>query len=180
MSRYRKKYWEEVVPALTKEFNYTSNMQVPRISKVVINSAVGEAVINPKVMDFVVYAMTQVAGQKPIVTKAKKSIAAFKLREGMPIGCKVTLRSSRMFDFIDRLVSTALPRTRDFKGISPKGFDGRGNYTFGIKEQIVFPEINMDKIDKIRGFDITFVTTSKSDDESKKLLELMGLPFRKN
>ncbi|MCB0336786.1 MAG: 50S ribosomal protein L5 [Bdellovibrionales bacterium] len=179
MSRLADLYKNEVAPALMKQFGYTSVMQVPKLEKVVLNAGLGEAVQNSKVMEFAVYGLTQISGQKPVVTKARKSIAGFKLREGMPIGCMVTLRKERMFDFIDRLVSVALPRVADFRGIPKKGFDGRGNYTMGMKEQIVFPEIDIDKLDKIRGLDVTFVTSAKTDEEGRALLEKLGLPFRK-
>lgn len=176
--RLRKKYKEEVVPALIKEFNYTSPMQAPRLTKIVINSGVGESVTNPKAVQAVEYSLRQISAQKPVITKAKKAIAAFKLREGLPIGCMVTLRNKRMYDFLDRMLTVALPRVRDFKGIPRKGFDGRGNYTLGIKESIIFPEVEMDKLDKIRGMDITFVTTAKTDDEARALLSQLGLPYR--
>jgi large subunit ribosomal protein L5 len=162
-----------------KKFEYSSPMQVPKIQKIVLNSGVRDAVANGKAIQFVEYAMTAITGQKPVVTRAKKSIAAFKLREGLPIGVMVTLRKTRMFEFMDRFVSVALPRVRDFRGIPRRGFDGRGNYTMGLREQIVFPEIDIDKLDTIRGLDITFVTTAKTDEEGMELLELMGMPFRK-
>lgn len=179
MNRVRKRYEDTVVPKLKEEFNYGNVMQVPKLKKIVLNSGLGEAVQNSKVIDHAVYAMTQISGQKPVVTKAKKSIAGFKLREGMPIGCKVTLRGARMYDFFDRFVSIALPRVRDFRGTPTKGFDGRGNYTMGIKEQIVFPEIDIDKVDKIRGMDVTFVTSAETDKEARVLLSELGIPFRK-
>lgn len=178
MNRLQERYTKEVVPALMKEFKYSSPMQVPKLSKIVLNAGVGEVVVNSKAIEYAVYSMTQVSGQKPMVTRSKKSIAAFKLRANLPIGCMVTLRKERMFDFFDRLVSVALPRVRDFRGTPAKGFDGRGNYTLGLKEQIVFPEIEMDKLDKIRGMDITFVTTAKTDAEGKALLTHLGMPFR--
>ena len=178
MNRLQERYNKEVVPALMKEFKYSSPMQVPKLVKIVLNAGVGEVVQNSKSIDYAVYAMTQVSGQKPMVTRSKKAIAAFKLRANLPIGCMVTLRKDRMFEFFDRLVSVALPRVRDFRGTPVKGFDGRGNYTLGIKEQIVFPEIEMDKLDKIRGMDITFVTTARTDEEGKALLTKLGLPFR--
>ena len=178
MSRVNDKYKKEVVPALMKEFKYTSPMQVPRLKKIVLNTGVGEMTQNGKAMDFAVYAMTRLSGQKPLVTRSKKSIASFKLRANLPIGCTVTLRNQRMWEFFDRLVSVALPRVRDFRGTPTKGFDGRGNYTLGLKEQIVFPEIEMDKLDKIRGLDITFVTSAETDEEGKALLTQLGLPFR--
>lgn len=177
-ARIHEKYKNEVVPALIKEFNYSTPMQVPKLEKVVLNSGVGEMVNNSKAMQYVEYAMTQISGQKPKVTKSKKAIAAFKLRAGLPIGCSVTLRNKRMYEFLDRFVTVALPRVRDFKGVPRKGFDGRGNYTMGIKEQIVFPEIEMDKLDKIRGLDVTFVTTARTDEEARALLTYLGLPFR--
>ncbi len=179
MSRVYENYKAKVVAELMKRFKYTSPMQVPKLLKIVVNAGVGEMVTNSKAMEYVVYAMTQVSGQKPKVTRSKKSIATFKLRANLPIGCTVTLRRGRMYDFFDRLVAVALPRVRDFRGTSTKGFDGRGNYTIGLKEQIVFPESNMDKLDKVRGFDITFVTSAKTDEEGRALLELMGMPFRK-
>lgn len=179
MSTAKDNYQEKVVPALMKEFGYTNKLQVPSVTKIVLNTGVGEAVHNSKAIENVVYAMTQIAGQKPVVTKAKKSIATFKLREGMPIGCMVTLRRDRMYDFFDRLVHVALPRVKDFRGTPKKGFDGRGNYTMGVKELIVFPELAIDKVDKVRGMDITFVTSARSDDEGRALLREMGLPFRK-
>jgi large subunit ribosomal protein L5 len=179
MKRAKERYSEEAAPKLKEEFGYKSVMEVPRLEKVVINCGVGEAVANSKAIENVVYAVTQISGQKPVVTKAKKSIASFKLREGMPIGVKVTLRGARMYDFVDRLISIALPRVRDFRGTPTKGFDGRGNYTLGIKEQIVFPEVNLDKLDKIRGMDITFVTTAKTNEEGRALLTHLGMPFRK-
>ena len=179
MDRLQEHYNKTVVPALMKKFNYSSPMQVPKISKVVLNTGVRDAVGNQKAIQFVEYAMTTISGQKPVVTRAKKSIAAFKLREGLPIGVMVTLRKKRMNDFLDRLITVALPRVRDFRGVPRKGFDGRGNYTMGIKEQIVFPEIQIEKLDQVRGMDITFVTTAKTDEEGLELLELMGMPFRK-
>ena len=179
MSRVAERYKNEVVPALMKEFNYSSPMEVPRILKVVLNRGVGEATSNPKAIQHADYALRQISGQQPMVTRARKSIASFKLRQGMPVGCMVTLRNRRMYDFLDRLISVALPRLRDFRGVPRKGFDGQGNYTMGLKEQIVFPEINIDKLDKIRGLDISFVTSAKSDEEARQLLKLLGLPFRK-
>ncbi|WKZ56329.1 MAG: 50S ribosomal protein L5 [Bdellovibrionota bacterium] len=178
-ARMQDLYQKNVVPALMKQFNYSSPMQVPRLKKVVINTGVGESVQNQKVMDFAVYTLTQISGQKPVVTRSKKAIANFKIREGLPIGCMVTLRNQRMFEFVDRLVSVALPRVRDFRGLPRKGFDGRGSYTMGLKESIVFPEVVVDKLDKIRGFDITFVTTAATDEEGFALLSQLGLPFRK-
>lgn len=179
MNRVQKRYQEEAVGQLKSEFQYKNVMQVPKLQKIVLNTGLGEAVQNSKVIDSAVYAMTQISGQKPVVTRAKKSIAGFKLREGMPIGCKVTLRNERMYDFLDRLISVALPRVRDFRGTPTKGFDGRGNYTIGIKENIVFPEIEIDKIDKIRGLDITFVTSAETDAEARSLLRHLGMPFKK-
>lgn len=180
MKDAKSRYKDEIVPKLMEEFKYSSPMQVPKLEKVVLNCGCGEAVQNSKALDFVTYALAQISGQKPVVTKAKKSIAGFKLREGMPIGAKVTMRNSRMYDFVDRLIAVALPRERDFRGIpKKKGFDGRGNYTFGLSEQIVFPEVNIDKLDKIRGLDITFVTSAKTDAEAHALLGHLGLPFKK-
>jgi large subunit ribosomal protein L5 len=179
MSRIAEHYQQNVVPALMKKFNYSSPMQVPKLVKVVLNTGVRDAVNNSKAIQFVEYAMTQISGQKPVVTRARKSIAAFKLREGLPIGVMVTLRKQRMNEFLDRLFTVALPRVRDFRGVPRKGFDGRGNYTMGIKEQIVFPEIEIEKLDTVRGLDVTFVTTAKTDEEGLELLELMGMPFRK-
>ncbi len=172
-------YKQDVVPALQEQFNYSNSMELPRLEKVVVNMGLGEAVQNVKVIEFAVGDLTKITGQKPIVTKARKSIATFKLREGMPIGAKVTLRRDRMWDFVYRLFSIALPRVRDFRGISPKGFDGHGNFTLGIKEQITFPEIDYDKVDKVRGMNITFVTTAKTDEEGRALLTALGMPFRK-
>jgi large subunit ribosomal protein L5 len=162
-----------------KRFNYRSPMQVPRVEKVVINMGVGEAVQNPKVLDGAMEDLTLISGQKPVVTRAKKSIAGFKLREGMPIGCKVTLRGDRMYHFLDKLINIALPRVRDFRGVSPKSFDGRGNYTLGLKEQLIFPEIDYDKVDKVRGMDVIIVTTAETDEEGRELLQALGMPFRK-
>ena len=171
-------YNNQVVPSLQAQFNYSNPMQLPRLKKVVVNMGLGEAVQNVKVIEFAVNDLKKITGQKPIVTKARKSIATFKLREGMPIGAKVTLRRDRMWDFVYRLFSIALPRVRDFRGISPKGFDGHGNFTIGIKEQITFPEIDYDKVDKIRGLNITFVTSTKTDEEGRALLTALGMPFR--
>ena len=179
MNRLQERYRAEIVSALTEKFNYTSIMQAPMISKIVVNIGAGDAVANPKVLDDAVSELALITGQKPLITKAKKSIANFKLREGMPIGCKVTLRGERMYDFFDKLVSLALPRVRDFRGVNPKGFDGRGNYTLGVKEQLIFPEINYDKVSKIRGMDIVIVTTAKSDQEAYELLKQFGMPFRR-
>jgi large subunit ribosomal protein L5 len=171
-------YKNEVLPKLMEKFGYTSVMQAPKLEKIVINLGLGEAVANPKVLDTAVDELQLIAGQKPVITKAKKSIAGFKIREGMPIGAKVTLRGDRMYHFLDKLFNVALPRVRDFRGISAKGFDGRGNYTLGLKEQLIFPEVEYDKIDKTRGMDIVFVTTAKTDEEGREFLKLMGAPFR--
>lgn len=179
MSRVYERYKSTVVPALMEEFKYSSPMQVPKLVKVVLNTGLGEAVNNSKAVQYAEYALTQISGQKPIVTKAKKSIAAFKLREGLPIGCAVTLRQQRMYEFLDRLFTIALPRLRDFRGVPKKGFDGRGNFTMGLKEQIVFPEIEIERLDRIRGLDITFVTTATNDEEGRALLTHLGMPFRK-
>ena len=178
-NRFKEMYTNEIVPAMIKKFGYKNIMEVPKLDKIVINMGVGEAKDNPKALEGAVNDMTIIAGQKPIITKAKKSIANFKLREGMNIGCKVTLRGAKMYDFADRLISLALPRVRDFRGINPNAFDGRGNYALGIKEQLIFPEISYDKIDKVRGMDIVFVTTAKTDEEAKELLTLFGMPFEK-
>lgn len=177
MARLKEFYEQEVAPAMMKKFGYKNVMEIPKVAKVVINMGVSDAVGNPKSLDAAVADLTQIAGQKPIVTKAKKSISAFKLREGMSIGTKVTLRGERMYHFVDKLLNVALARVRDFRGISPKAFDGRGNYTLGVKEQLIFPEMEYDKIDKIRGMDITIVTTAKTDEEARELLKLMGMPF---
>ncbi len=179
MSRIKEVYNNEIVDAMMKKFNYNNKMAVPKIEKIVINMGVGEAKENQKVLDAAVSDLTIISGQKPIITKAKKSVAAFKVREGMPIGCKVTLRGSRMFDFADRLINLALPRVRDFRGVNPNAFDGRGNYALGIKEQLIFPEIEYDKVDKVRGMDIIFVTTANTDEEARELLSLFGMPFKK-
>lgn len=179
MNRLEQKYKETVTPSLMKKFGYKSVMQVPVIDKVVINMGIGEAIANPKLLDEAVAELTQITGQKPVVTKAKKSIANFKLREGMPIGCKVTLRAEKMYDFLDKLMNISLPRVRDFRGVSDTAFDGRGNYTLGIKEQLIFPEIDYDKVNKVRGMDIVIVTTAKTNDEAKALLSEMGMPFKK-
>ena len=178
-SRLKEKYTSEVAPAMKSEFKYSSVMQIPKIEKIVLNMGVGEVKDNAKALDNAMRDMGIIAGQKPVATVSRKSIANFKLREGMKIGCKVTLRGERMYQFLDKLISIDLPRVRDFRGISPNSFDGHGNYAMGIKEQLMFPEIDYDKIDKIRGMDIIIVTTAKSDEEAKKLLELMGMPFRK-
>jgi large subunit ribosomal protein L5 len=175
----REYYEKEVVKAMTEKFSYSNVMQVPKIEKVVINMGLGEAKENPKAIENAVNDMATISGQKPIVTKAKKSIAAFKLRQGMPIGCKVTLRGEKMYSFVNRLINLALPRVRDFRGVSADSFDGRGNYTLGVKEQLMFPEIQYDKIDKIRGMDIVFVTTANTDEEARELLRLFGMPFKK-
>lgn len=180
MNRLVEKYKQEIIPALTAKFNYSSVMAVPKISKITLNIGAGDAVANPKVLDDAVNELTLITGQKPVITKAKRSIANFKLREGMAIGCKVTLRGERMYDFFDKLITIALPRVRDFRGINPKGFDGRGNYTLGVKEQLIFPEINYDKVNKIRGMDIVIVTTANTDQEAYELLKQFGMPFRKN
>ncbi len=172
-------YYNECVPALKEEFGYTNIMQVPKLEKIVLNMGLGEAVQNPKIIDGAVEELTRIAGQKAVVTKAKKSIAGFKLREGMPIGCRVTLRGNQMYAFLSKLVNIALPRVRDFRGMSPKWFDGRGNYSLGVKEQIIFPEIDYDKIDKIKGLNITIVTSAQTNDEGRALLGLMGMPFKK-
>jgi len=177
--RLKKKYKEEVIPALMKKFGYKNVMEVPRIEKIVVNMGVGEAVQNIKELENAMNDLALITGQKPSVRRAKKSEAGFKLRKGMPIGAKVTLRRDMMWDFLDRLISMALPRVRDFKGLSPKSFDGRGNYNFGLEEQTVFPEIDYDKVDKIRGMNITIVTTAETDEEAKALLEALGFPFRK-
>ena len=178
MTRLKEYFKQELTPALQKKFSYKNIMQTPQLEKVVINVGLGEAIQNPKAIDSAVDDVMTISGQKPVVTRAKKSIAAFKLREGMPIGVKVTLRGDRMYEFVDRLLNIALPRVRDFQGVSGKSFDGRGNYTLGIKEQLIFPEIHYDKIDKIRGMDIVFVTTAKTDEEAKELLKGFGMPFR--
>ena len=178
MNRLKERYQTEIVPALQKSLNLPNVMQVPVPKKVVVNIGLGEAMDNPKALEAAVVDLTAITGQKPIVTKARKSIANFKLREGVPIGVMVTLRRERMYTFLDKLITIALPRVRDFKGVSPKGFDGRGNYTLGIKEQIMFPEVNYDKIEKIRGMNITIVTTARTDEEGLELLRLMGMPFR--
>ena len=179
MSRMRENYKNNIVPGMIKKFGFTNPMEVPKLDKIVINMGVGEAKENPKALEGAITDLTAIAGQKPIITKAKKSIANFKVREGMQIGCKVTLRGEKMYDFADRLISLALPRVRDFRGVSANSFDGRGNYALGIKEQLIFPEISYDKIDKVRGMDIIFVTTAKTDEEAKELLALMGMPFVK-
>ena len=179
MSRLKEKFSKEITPALMSKFEYTSVMQVPRVNKIVINMGVGDAVQNTKALDSAVEDLATISGQKPVITKAKKSIAGFRLREGMPIGAKVTLRGERMYEFLDKLVSISLPRVRDFRGVSNKAFDGRGNYTLGVKEQLIFPEIDYDKIDSIKGMDIIVVTTANTDEEAKEFLSLMGMPFKK-
>jgi large subunit ribosomal protein L5 len=176
--RLAEKYKREVIPALTRQFNYKNPNQVPRLQKIVVNMGLGAAVANPKIIDSAVEELRAISGQKPVVTRAKKAIANFKLRAGLPIGAMVTLRRARMWEFLDRLVTVALPRTRDFKGVSRKAFDGKGNYTLGLREQIIFPEINYDKIDAIKGLNISFVTTAKTDEEGRALLQQLGMPFR--
>lgn len=178
-ARLKEYYSKDVAPALMKKFGYKSVMQIPKLDKIVVNVACGEAGTNSKVMDAIISDLMKITGQKPVITKARKSIANFKLREGMNVGAKVTLRQDRMYEFLDRLFNVALPRVRDFRGINPNAFDGRGNYSLGIKEQLIFPEIDYDKIDKIRGMDITFTTTATTDEEARELLTLMGAPFSK-
>ena len=178
MDRLKEKYQKAVAPALTEKFGYKNVMQLPKVEKIIINMGVGEAVGNPKALDAAVTDLTAIAGQKPQLTRAKKSLAAWKLREGMPIGCKVTLRGTRMYQFLDKFMNVALPRVRDFRGVSEKAFDGRGNYAVGLREQLIFPEIDYDKIDKIRGMNIVIVTSAHTDEEAKELLRLMGMPFR--
>lgn len=180
MPRLKEYYHEEIRPALQKELGLENIMEVPRLEKVVINMGVGEAVQNIKALENAVEDLKLISGQKPIVSKAKKSIAGFKLRQGMPIGAKVTLRGNRMYEFVDRLINVALPRVRDFRGVSPKSFDGRGNFTLGIKEQLIFPEIDYDKVDKVRGMDIVFVTSAQNDEQAKELLQMMGMPFQEH
>jgi large subunit ribosomal protein L5 len=179
MSDIQKRYKEEIVPAMMKTFSYSNVMQVPRLEKVVINMGLGEALENARVLDTSIEELSRITGQKPVLTRARKSIANFKLREGNPIGCRVTLRRQRMYDFVYRLLNIALPRVRDFKGVSPRGFDGRGNYTLGVREQLIFPEVNYDDVEKIKGMNITIVTSAKTDEEAKELLDLLGVPFRK-
>jgi large subunit ribosomal protein L5 len=179
MSRLKEKLKSEITPSLMGKFNYQSVMQVPNIEKIVINMVVGDAVSNSKALDTAVEELTLITGQKPVITKAKKSIAGFRLREGMPIGAKVTLRGERMYQFLDKLVSVSLPRVRDFRGVSKKSFDGRGNYTLGVKEQLIFPEIDYDKVSKVRGMDIVIVTTANTDEEARELLTQVGMPFQK-
>ncbi|MBU5615485.1 MULTISPECIES: 50S ribosomal protein L5 [Geomonas] len=178
MARLAELYNKDMVPQLMKDHNYKNIMEVPKLVKIVLNMGLGEAIQNVKILDSAAEELGAIAGQKPVITKAKKSIAGFKLRQGMPIGCSVTLRREKMYEFLDRLISVSLPRVRDFKGINGKGFDGKGNYSLGIKEQLIFPEIDYDKVDKIKGLNITIVTTAKTDAEGKALLKLMGLPFR--
>ena len=180
MARLKEQYVNEIAPALNKKFGYKSVMQIPKLDKVIINVAAGEAKENAKVIDAIVADLGQITGQKAIVCKARKSVANFKLREGMPIGAKVTLRGERMYEFVDRLFNVALPRVRDFRGVSDTSFDGRGNYAMGLKEQLIFPEINYDDVDKVRGMDVIFVTTAKTDEEAKELLRLLGMPFGNN
>ena len=179
MNRLMERYQNDVVKSLMEKFNYSSKMQAPKIEKIVLNIGVGDAVSNSKLLDEAVNELTLISGQKPVITRAKKSIAGFKLREGAPIGCKVTLRGERMYEFLDKLVNISLPRVRDFRGVSNNSFDGRGNYTLGIKEQLIFPEINFDKVNKLRGMDIVFVTTAKTDEEGHELLAQLGMPFKK-
>ena len=178
MNALKEQYEKEVVPALTKKFEYKSTMQVPKLDKIVINIGLGDTRENPKALENAMKELAQITGQKPIITKAKKSIAAFKIREGQDLGCKVTLRSDKMYDFAYKLFNVALPRVRDFRGVSPDSFDGRGNYSLGLKEQLIFPEIEYDKVDKLRGMDIIFVTTAKTDEEARELLKLLGMPFK--
>lgn len=179
MNRLMERYQNDVVKSLVEKFNYSSSMQAPKVEKIVLNIGVGDAVSNSKLLDEAVNELTLITGQKPVITRAKKSIAGFKLREGAPIGCKVTLRGERMYEFLDKLVNISLPRVRDFRGVSNNSFDGRGNYTLGVKEQLIFPEINFDKVNKLRGMDIVFVTTAKSDEEGRELLAQLGMPFKK-
>ena len=177
-ARLKERYHKEVAPAIAKEFGIKNRMAVPRVDKIVVNMGMGEAIANAKVLDTAVEELKAIVGQKPVITKAKKSIASFKLRQGMPIGVMVTLRGERMYEFLDRLVSVALPRVRDFRGVSPKAFDGRGNYTIGIREQLIFPEIDFNKVDKMRGMNISIVTTARNDDQARALLKGLGMPFR--
>jgi large subunit ribosomal protein L5 len=180
MSRLRERYEKEAIPGLKKEFGYDNVMAIPKITKIVVNMGLGEATQNAKIVDTGADELGRITGQKPVITRAKKSIAQFKVRKGMPIGTMVTLRGERMWEFLDRLISVALPRVRDFRGVSPKGFDGRGNYTLGLKDQLLFPEIDYMKVDKARGMNVSVVTTAKTDEEARKLLQLMGMPFRTN
>jgi len=177
VNRLQEKYNSEIVPAMISKFGYKNVMQVPKLSKIVVNMGIGEAKDNAKLLESAAADMTIITGQKPIITKAKKSIANFKIREGMSIGCKVTLRGNKMYDFADRLINLALPRVRDFRGVNPNSFDGRGNYALGLKEQLIFPEIEYDKIDKVRGMDVIFVTTAQTDEEARELIRLLGMPF---
>ena len=178
-SRLKEKYRQDVAPGLQKEFNYRNPMQIPTVNKVVINIGMGEVIQNAKAMDSAISDLTTITGQRPVITRAKRSVAAFKLREGMQIGCMVTLRGERMYLFLDKLINVALPRLRDFQGISPEAFDGHGNYTLGLREQLVFPEIDYDKVDRVRGMEVSVVTTARTDEEGRRLLALMGMPFRK-
>ena len=178
MNRLKTRYQKEVVPALKKEFGYTNVMAIPKVEKVVLNMGMGEAIANAKVLDTAIEELKTVVGQRPVITRARKSIASFKLRQGMPIGVMVTLRGERMYEFFDRLISVALPRVRDFRGVSPKAFDGRGNYTIGIREQLIFPEIDFNKVDKVRGMNISIVTTARNDEQARALLKGLGMPFR--
>ena len=178
MARLKELYNREIMPQMMKDFGYKNVMQVPKLEKIVINIGLGEAIQNIKILDSAVVELAAIAGQKPVITKAKKSIASFKLRQGMPIGCVVTLRREKMYEFLDRLVNVSLPRVRDFKGVSGKGFDGNGNYSLGVKDQLIFPEINYDKVEKIKGMNITIVTSARNDEQGKALLKLMGMPFR--
>jgi len=178
MARLKERYQKEVAPAIAKEFSITNPMAVPRVEKIVINMGIGEAIANAKILDTAADELRAIVGQKPVITKAKKSIASFKLRQGMPIGTMVTLRGDRMYEFLDRLVSIALPRVRDFRGVSPKAFDGRGNYTIGVREQLIFPEIDFNKVDKLRGMNISIVTTARDDEQARALLKGLGMPFR--
>lgn len=180
MSRLKERYLKEIVPALMKEFSYKNIMQVPRLSHIVINVGMGEAIQNIKLLDAAMREIAAITGQRPVITRAKKSIASFKVRKGMPVGCKVTLRGERMYEFLDKFISLALPRIRDFKGVSPRSFDGKGNFAFGVKEQVIFPEIDYDKTESIYGMDVIIVTTAKTDEEGRALLEYLGMPFRKS
>jgi large subunit ribosomal protein L5 len=177
-ARLKERYQKEVAPAIAKEFGITNPMAIPRVQKVVLNMGMGEAIANAKILDTATEELRTITGQKPVVTKAKKSIASFKLRQGMPIGVMVTLRGDRMYEFLDRFVSIALPRVRDFRGVSPKAFDGRGNYTIGVREQLIFPEIDFNKVDKLRGMNITIITTARNDEQARALLKALGMPFR--
>ncbi len=179
MTRLKETYQKEIVKGMTDKFGYKNVMQVPKLAKIVINMGIGEAIANPKLLDEAVAELAQITGQQPVITRAKKSIANFKLREGMPIGCKVTLRKEKMYDFLDKLMNISLPRVRDFRGVSATSFDGRGNYTLGVKEQLIFPEINYDKVNKVRGMDVVIVTSAKTNEEAKALLEELGMPFKK-